>query len=201
MSSTSSPLRFILVLVLASVTASLFSSAASAQPNPDVKAGLAGAPENPQALPRFEDYPAAPIFTGKPAKVNLASHPGAKKFRMALTEAPAEETRCAGHYRIVAIGCGTSCESVWAVDLINGAVFSLFTASYGAVFRPDSRLIVENDPAEYEALLKESSVAEVESLMKTYGPPKFWVEDQGKFKKIGPTKLRIDPVSKKVVAE
>jgi hypothetical protein len=200
MNRTSSHLRFIIFFVIAPVAASLFFAAAIAQQNLDTKAGSAGAPKNPKALPRFEDYPAAPTFAGKPAKVNLASHPDAKRFRTALTAAPAKGTRFAGPYRIVAIGCGTSCQSYWAVDLSDGSVYSLFTASFGAVFRSNSRLIVKNDPAEYKALIRESSVAEVDSLMKTYGPPEFWVEDQGKFKKIGPTKLRIDPVSKKVVA-
>ncbi len=177
-------------MVMAPVAASLFLSTAIAQQNP----------VTPKALPRFEDYPAAPIFTGKPAKVNLASNRDARRFRTALTEAFTDESRFAGHYRVVEIGCGASCQSVWAVDLIDGSIYSLFTASYGSVFRPDSRLIVKNDPEQYEEMLKDSTVAEVESMMKTYGPPEFWLEEKGKFKRIGPYKVRLDPVSKKVVA-
>jgi len=102
--------------------------------------------------------------------------------------------------RIVEIGCGTRCQVFWAVDLISGAVQSLLTASYGAAFRPDSRLIVANDPAEYEVMLRESTIAEVESMMATYGPRQFWLEEAGKFRRIGPDKLRIDPVSRNIVA-
>lgn len=155
------------------------------------------------ALPRFEDYPATDAFTGEPAPVDLESHPDAKTFRTALTrdaEAGAEQARFAGHYRIVVIGCGTSCKAVWAVDLIDGSVHSLFTASYGVAFRPDSRLIVENDPATYESLLEEMPAAEVERVMRTYGPPRFWVENEGTFEQIGPHGLRIDPQTGKIVA-
>ena len=187
---TSNLLRFVLVLVMAPVAASLCLSPAIAQQKP-AKA---------QGLPQFKDYPAE-AFTGKPAKVNLASHPKARMFRTALTAPPEKGTRFAGHYRIVAIGCGTNCGRYWAIDLIDGVVHSLFLASYGVAFRPDSRLIVANDPAEYEALLKDMSVQEVEEVMKTYGPPVFWVEENGKFKKIGPTKLGIDPVRKQIVAK
>ena len=187
---TSNLLRFVLVLVMAPVAASLCLSPAIAQQKP-AKA---------QGLPQFKDYPAE-SFTGKPAKVNLASHPKARMFRTALTVPPEKGTRFAGHYRIVATGCGTNCQAYWAVDLIDGSVHSLFLASYGAAFRPDSRLIVMNDPAEYEAMLKDMPVKEVEDVMKTYGPPVFWVEKQRKFQKIGPDKFRIDPVRKKVVAQ
>ena len=192
MSKTPCLLRFILAIV--SVTALLCLSPALAQQKPAKASGTT------KTLPQFKDYPAE-SFTGKPAKVNLASHPDARMFWTALTAPPEKGTRFAGHYRIVAIGCGTNCGRYWAVDLIDGVVHSLFLASYGVAFRPDSRLIVANDPAEYEALLKDMSVQEVEDVMKTYGPPVFWVEEQGKFKKIGPTRLGIDPVRKQILVK
>lgn len=147
-------------------------------------------------LPRFEDYPALAIFTGAPAAVNLASHPDAKMFRTRLTETPVSDTRFAGHYRIVEFGCGTACQSVWAVDLIDGSVFSLFTASSGVAYRPDSRLIVMNDPAFFEEMLETAGIAEVEEYMTTYGAPEFWLEEAGAFRRIGPDEVRIDPASK-----
>lgn len=153
------------------------------------------------ALPRFEDYPAAPIFAGTPAKVNLASHPDAKKFRTALTEPFTPQQRFAGHYRIVEIGCGTSCQAIFAVDLVDGSVRSLFVASSGVAYRPDSRLIVRNDPATYYEMLETMSAKEVEPLMAMYGMPEFWLEHAGKFERIGPKELRIDPVSKRIVAK
>jgi hypothetical protein len=151
-------------------------------------------------LPRFEAYPAGRPFVGTPAPVNLASHPEARRFKTRLTEPFQDDTRFAGHYRIVEIGCGSSCQNIWAIDLIHGTVYNLFVASYGVAFRPDSRLIIKHDPAVYEDLLKEQPLAQVEEQMKSYGPPEFWIEEQGKFKNIGPARLRIDPVTKRIVA-
>lgn len=166
----------------------------------------AGESERPKPrqhrLPAFEDFPVAAAFTGEPAEVNLESHPDARTFRTALTrdaEAGALDKRFAGHYRIVVIGCGTSCKSVWAVDLVDGSLRNLFTASTGVGFRPDSRLIIENDPTYYEGLLDEMSVEEVERMMDTYGPPRFWIEVDGDFEQIGPQELRIDPQARKIV--
>ena len=155
-----------------------------------------------EALPAFADYPVDEVFTGEPADVDLDSHPEAETYRTALTRGAregGESTLFAGHYRIVVIGCGTSCKEVWAVDLEDGSVHSLFTASYGVAFRPDSRLIIQNDPATYEGFLDEMSVAEVEQLMTTYGPPRFWVEKDRTFEQIGPRQVRIDPETRKLV--
>jgi hypothetical protein len=153
------------------------------------------------SLPKFEDYPAPEIFAGTPAAVNLASHPDAEMLRTQLTEDPGYETRFAGHYRVVEIGCGTACQAIWAVDLIDGSVFSLFTASSGVAYRPDSRLIVMNDPAFFEEMLETASVAVVEEYMATYGAPVFWLEEEGEFEWIGPEGVRIDPVSGELEAE
>lgn len=154
-------------------------------------------------LPLFANYPVPEVFTGTPAPVDFDSHPDANRYRAALaadSAAQAQEDRFAGHYRIVVIGCGTTCQSVWAIDLVDGRIHSLFTASYGVAYRPDSRLIVENDPAYYEGLLQRVPLAEVERQMQTYGGPRFWVERSGEFEQIGPEDVRIDPQTKKLVA-
>ena len=156
-----------------------------------------------ERLPSFDDYPVTRIFAGDPAEVDLDSHPDATAFRTALTrdaEEGASRARFAGHYRIVVIGCGTTCKSVWAVDLVDGSLHSLFTASTSVAFRPDSRLIVENEPAYYESLLNEMSVAEVARLMQSYGPPRFWVENEGTFQQVGPRDLGIDPRTRRIIA-
>lgn len=163
----------------------------------------AAAPPSGEGLPSFQDHPATPSFAGEPAEVDLTSHPEAKAFRTALTreiEDGASQARFAGHYRVVVVGCGTTCKSVWVVDLEDGSLHQPFTASVDVAFRPDSRLIVENDPAYYEGLLDEMSAAEVERLMDSYGPPRFWVENEGAFEQIGPRALAIDPRTRKVVA-
>ena len=150
-------------------------------------------------LPTYEDYPAVETFDGTPAQVNLASHPDANMFRTRLAEIPPYETRFAGHYRIVEIGCGTACQSIWAVDLIDGSVYSLFTASSGVAYRPDSRLIVKNDPAFFTEMLDTTTVAEIQGYMETYGEPEFWLEEDAQFERIGPDAVVMDTFSKKIV--
>ena len=150
-------------------------------------------------LPTFEDYPAVETFDGTPAEVNLASHPDASMFRMRLSESPPYDTRFAGHYRIVEFGCGTVCQSIWAVDLIDGSVYSLFTAGSGVAYRPDSRLIVKNDPAFFTEMLDTTTVAEVQGYMATYGEPEFWLEGDAQFERIGPDAVVMDTFSKKIV--
>ncbi len=190
MNSTPRLLSFIIV------SATLFLSTASAQSS-ETTSGFS------TALPQFEDYPAV-IFTGKPAPVNLTSHPDARRFRTRLTEKPETDTRFAGHYRVVEFGCGSSCQMIWIVDLIDGKVLPLSDAMYGTGYRADSRLIVTNDPAYFDDMLKdtelEDPVAEVEFMLQSFGLPTYWLEEQGKFKSIGPDKMHVDPVSKKIVA-
>jgi hypothetical protein len=151
-------------------------------------ARLADAPNathRSDASPRFEDFPIESVFTGAPANVNLASHPDGKTLATRLTEVNPYDTRFAGHYRIVEIGCGTACQSIWAVDLVDGSIYSLFTASSGVAYRADSRLIVMNDPEFFAAMLDTSTVAEVENYKETYGDSEFWVEQGGVFTRIG----------------
>lgn len=98
------------------------------------------------SLPRFEDYPVAKIFEGTPADVDLGSHPDAAMSRTRLTDDQGFDTLFAGHYRVVEIGCGTACQGIWVVDLVDGTVFYLAMASSGVAYRPGSRLVVVNDP-------------------------------------------------------
>lgn len=151
------------------------------------------------ALPTFEEYPATEIFTGTPAEVDLASHPDAAMFRTRLSEDPGYDTRFAGHYRIREIGCGTACQGIFAMDLIDGSVSFLYTASSGVAYRPDSRLIVMNDPAFFEEMLETATVAEVEEYMAIYGAPEYWLEVEGEFERIGPEGVGIDPVTRQLV--
>ena len=154
-----------------------------------------------QALPRFEDYPVQEIFTGTPAPVNLDSHPDAKMFQTRLAQSFEDDTRFAGHYRIVSIGCGTACQSIWAVDLIDGTVYSLYTASSGVAYRADSRLIIMNDPEFFEEMHDTSTVAEVEDYMRIYGSPEYWEEEDGSFEKIDSFNIGIDPVTRQLVVD
>lgn len=68
------------------------------------------------------DLPAA-VFTGRPARPDLVSHPRARRFAAELAEAAAEGANFAGHFRLTRFGCGCACNE-WAIqDLKSGRVF------------------------------------------------------------------------------
>jgi hypothetical protein len=73
--------------------------------------------------PRFEDYATVAASPGKPAPVNLASHPRAKQFRTALRDGVSAGPDFAGYYTIVGWGCGGGCLDFAIVDAANGRVF------------------------------------------------------------------------------
>jgi hypothetical protein len=73
-------------------------------------------------LPVFEDFPAVEIFKGKPARVDLGSHPDAHRFRTRLTQGAAKGPNFAGHFTVVMWHCGTSCQTMALVDAKTGPV-------------------------------------------------------------------------------
>jgi hypothetical protein len=103
---------------------------------------------------QFEDYPAIEEFRGKPASVNLSSHPNARTFRTRLREGPKQGTNFAGHYALVWWGCGNECQGALVVDFRTGIVYGLgepsakgpLESSRGLEFRPTSRLIIADPP-------------------------------------------------------
>jgi hypothetical protein len=95
----------------------------------------------------FAKYPATVKYRGKPAAVDLKSHPDARTFRTRLRNAVAEAKgpNFAGHMIVTSWGCGTSCQMVALIDARNGRVhFAPDNATAGVDFRADSRLIVFN---------------------------------------------------------
>jgi hypothetical protein len=107
-----------------------------------------------QATPRFEAY-AVPVYKGKIAPVNLKSAKGANAFRTRLREGAERGVNFAGHYMLVAWGCGTGCQDAGIIDAKTGTVyFSKELAGFGVWFfsdnpddeglqaKPDSRLLV-----------------------------------------------------------
>jgi hypothetical protein len=107
-----------------------------------------------QATPRFEAY-AAPIYKGKIAPVNLKSAKGAGSFRTRLREGAEKGVNFAGHYTLVAWGCGTGCLDVGIIDAKTGMVY--FPKELGGLgvwffsdnpddealqFKPNSRLLM-----------------------------------------------------------
>lgn len=100
--------------------------------------------------PAFEDVPAVPEGGGPPAAVDLESHPRARTFRTALTRGAAEGPNFAGHYTVVAWGCGSMCQDFMIVDSRTGEVFDGRTTALGVEHRLESRLLVLNPPARVE---------------------------------------------------
>lgn len=75
-------------------------------------------------LPRFKDFPAKEIYSGKNAPVNLSS-PEARKFKTRITEAAQQKPNFAGHYILARWGCGAGCLQAAIVDAKDGRVFMM----------------------------------------------------------------------------
>jgi hypothetical protein len=105
--------------------------------------------------PQFSDFSAGKIFTGKPAPVDLSSHPIARMFRTRLRKGSSEGPNFAGHYALVWWGCGNECGRLLAVDVCTGKVYGTagisgtsetVASSRGVDFRVDSRLLIIDSP-------------------------------------------------------
>jgi hypothetical protein len=100
-----------------------------------------------ESPPRFEDFSVSLRFRGKPAQVDLSSHPKARMFRAKLRDGAKEGPNFAGHYTVVRWHCGTECQAVAVVDAKTGHVyFAPFSTSEGSEFRIDSSLFIANRP-------------------------------------------------------
>jgi hypothetical protein len=75
----------------------------------------------PSSAPRFAQYP-APRWQGRPATVEVTTHPRSQQFRTRLRQAARLGPDFGGHYRIVSWGCGTGCLEHAILDLRSGRV-------------------------------------------------------------------------------
>jgi len=97
--------------------------------------------------PRFEDYPTSARFQGKPAPVDLRSHPQARKFRTVLRDGVKSGANFAGHYAVNHWGCGTECIRIGIVDLKTGRAYvAPFFTSFAMAYRINSRLFLVEPP-------------------------------------------------------
>jgi hypothetical protein len=97
--------------------------------------------------PRFEDYPVSSTFKGKAARLNLQSHPQARRFRTMLRRGVKRGVKFAGHYAVNSWGCGSRCIRVGIVNLKTGRAYvSPFYIGYGISYRLDSRLFIAEPP-------------------------------------------------------
>ena len=116
----------------------------------------ASSPSQKNGPPRFQNY-SADVWAGKPAPLNLRSHPLARMYRTSIREQLHEAgINFAGHYTIAVMGCGTGCSITAIVDARSGRayfprVFEGWTVEIGEyqfgenedvrTFRTDSRLL------------------------------------------------------------
>ena len=114
---------------------------------------VAGAFAGGDKSPGYQDLPVTNIFKGKPAAVDVSSHPQARTYRTQLRRQAAEGPNFAGHDKIAIWGCGSSCQAFAIVDSRTGRVYfpaELPFVSYvswdgddfGLQFRLDSKLLV-----------------------------------------------------------
>jgi hypothetical protein len=111
-----------------------------------------GATQQVSQPPIFRNYSATEKFSGKPAPVNLTSHPQARRFRTVLQQGAKRGPNFAGKYTVVTWGCGTSCQSVGIINAKTGSVYMLKSpAEAGVKFQLNSRLLIVNPPENLSA--------------------------------------------------
>ncbi|MCF5841393.1 hypothetical protein [Aeromonas veronii] len=102
-----------------------------------------GSDTGSQVPPRTEDYPAPPVYKGKPAKLSLDSEL-ARTFRTRLTAALSQKPVYAGEYVLTGWGCGSSgCYDQVLVNKRTGKVLdTVFNAysSYDVNDKSDTRV-------------------------------------------------------------
>ena len=91
----------------------------------------------------FADYAVKSTCKESVSKVNLNSHPKAKRFKTRLRHLIGSKANYAGCYAITSWGCGTACQQVAMVHVRSGNVlFVPKTSSTGYIAKPNSRLLV-----------------------------------------------------------
>ena len=141
-----------LALVLAVTTAPILADKAWA--DDDCMITLAATPHN---APKFEDYPAGPLWQGTPVEPRLTTRME-KVFRTQLKTQARETPNFAGHYHIASWGCGAACIDWGLIDSQTGRVVMgdawgdddiMHVADQPLLYKPDSRLfIVVGAPSE-----------------------------------------------------
>lgn len=91
-----------------------------------------GSEAGSQVSPQAEDYPAPPVYKGKPAKLSLDSEL-ARTFRTRLTAALSQEPVYAGEYVLTGWGCGSSgCYNQALVNKRTGKVLDAVFNAYSS---------------------------------------------------------------------
>ena len=80
------------------------------------------APQSPQPLPKFEDFPASEVFKGPPA-IPILRTKLQRTYRTMIRDAAKDGPNFAGRYTIASAGCGSGCVVNALVDEKTGQVF------------------------------------------------------------------------------
>jgi hypothetical protein len=101
-------------------------------------------------VPQFTDYPSQVTQTRRSIRVDIGSTPYTSCFRTMLRETARNGVKFAGRYALSYWGCGSECAQIGIVDLRTGRsyVSPFWVTGVGVKTRPDSRLLIVNDPAE-----------------------------------------------------
>jgi len=118
---------------------------------------------------KFEKYPAE-VYTGQPAKLNLAKYPSAREYRTRLRAAFAGGVNFAGKYAIVTWGCGMGCSVSTSVNIQTGEVSPFEVPVSGEEFieasfdyKPNSKLLRANWREGYELCVSREYVLDGEA--------------------------------------
>lgn len=130
-----------------------------------------------QDAPRFEQFPAAESFGGRPAAPNFSTAPDVARFAGHFQGQLRRGPNFAGAYTIVIWPCGTLCQNVAVVSARDGSIVMAPEAYNGLAYRRDSRLLVINPP---ERIPAGQSVNDLPAEMR----PEFLVFENGLFRRI-----------------
>lgn len=101
--------------------------------------------------PNFGAYPVAAPRTSHPPKLDLRSNPIARTYKTVLRRQIARGPNFAGHYRIAAWGCGSSCTMFAIVNLDTGKVITPqgFSHTSGVYFGDDIQQAVPGSQSRF----------------------------------------------------
>lgn len=140
--------------------------------------------------PRFEDYSISSTFKGKPARVNLRSHPQARMFRTVLRSIAKQGANFGGHFAIDYWGCGTQCLRIGIVDLKTGRAYvAPFYTGFGISYRADSRLLIVEPPEATKDWL-------IDGKLPDYLQPRYYVWRNNRLVLIYPKEAQNDEAEK-----
>jgi hypothetical protein len=100
--------------------------------------------------PTFDVYRTPVETIVAPAAPDYATAPDLIWLEARVAGYEPEVVEFAGRYAVLISGCGTACQAGAIVDLSDGSLHPIPTASAGYEFRADSALLLVNPPEEIE---------------------------------------------------